>query len=273
MSTFDVLESSVESSRPIELYEFQVGSTVYRYSSSEDRITIGALVYEPESIARTRIEMSGDQDTRTLNIFVPSANVFAARYVSTVPGEKATVRCLRYQRDESPAFATTVLLFDGVVQSVRFPNDGHSAEIAVRSIESALNRNIPRFSYTGMCNHFLYDSGCGANPSNFDFIGTVSAVSGNVITVTGAGAAGFDYSAGYARPVGENDFRLVLSASGDDITLLLPFASNVLGSSVQLFAGCDHLVEGDCALVFDRVAEFGGFPFVPNRNPFDTGLD
>lgn len=273
MSSFDTLESSRESSRPIELYEFLVGATPYRYTSAEDVITIGSADYEPESIARTRIEQSGDQDTRTLNIYVPSGNEFARRYISVVPGEKAIINCYRYQRDESPPFATTVLLFSGIVQSVRFPNDGHSAEIAVRSIESALNRNLPRFSYLGMCNHFLYDAGCGKNPADFDFIGTVSAVSGSVITVTGASGAGFDFAAGFARPVGENDFRLVLGVSGDNITLLLPFASNVLGASVQLFAGCDHLVEGDCALVFDNVANFGGYPFVPNRNPFDSGLD
>jgi len=33
------------------------------------------------------------------------------------------------------------------------------------------------------------------------------------------------------------------------------------------------LIDGDCALVFDNVVEFGGFAFVPKRNIFQSGLD
>jgi hypothetical protein len=41
---------------------------------------------------------------------------------------------------------------------------------------------------------------------------------------------------------------------------------------MQAFAGCDHLIEGDCALVFDQVAEFGGFAFVPSKDIFAQGV-
>ncbi len=273
MTSFNTLETSVESSRPIELYVFTLGSSTYRYTSTEDALTVGADDYLPETIARNQVEQGSDQSTRTLIVTVPAGNDFAQRFVNVVPGEQATVTVFRYQRDESPAFSTTVLLFKGLVQSVRFPDDATTAEIAVRSIEAALNRNVPRFSYMGMCNHFLYDSACGVNPSSFNFIGTVTAVNGNVVTVSGAGASGFDFVGGYCHPTAVNDFRMVLSQSGDDLTLLLPFADSIVGGNLQIFAGCDHLVGGDCALVFDNVINFGGFPFVPNRNVFQTGLD
>lgn len=273
MTSFNTLETSVESSRPIELYEFQIGANVYRFTSAEDALTVGSDDYEPEAIARNHVEQGSDAATRTLTITVPASNPFAEQFINVVPGERASVNVYRYQRDEVPPFNTTVLLFKGVVQSVRFPNDGHSAEIAVRSIESALNRNVPRFTYMGMCNHILYDANCGANPSSFNFIGIVSAVSGNDVTVTGAGASGFDFEGGYARPTGANDFRMVLAQAGDVLTLLLPFADSIIGGNLQIFAGCDHLITGDCALVFDKVNNFGGFGFVPNRNVFQTGLD
>jgi uncharacterized phage protein (TIGR02218 family) len=273
MTSFSTLEASVESSRPIELYEFALGSEMYRYTSAEDTVTIGSDDYTPIAIARNHVEQGADQATRTLMITMPANNPFASQYVNVVPGERASVNVYRYQRDESPSFATQVLLFKGLVQSVRFPEDGTVAEIAVRSIESALNRNVPRFSYMGMCNHFLYDASCGVNPSSYNHIGAVTLVSGNQVTVTGAGASGFDFVGGYARPTGSNDFRMVLAQSGDVLTLLLPFADSIVGSDLQVFAGCDHLVGGDCALVFDNVINFGGFGFVPNRNVFQTGLD
>lgn len=273
MTSFNTLETSVERSRPIELYEFQIGASTFRYSSTEDLITIGTEEYEPEAITRSGLEQGSDQSTRTLTITMPADNVFAEQFINVVPGERASVNVYRYQRDESPAFNTTVLLFKGIVQSVRFPNDGNTAEIAVRSIEAALNRNVPRFTYMGMCNHILYDASCGVNPSSFNHIGLVTALSGNDVTVTGAGASGFDFVGGYARPTGANDFRMILAQSGDVLTLLLPFADSIVGGNLQLFAGCDHLAAGDCALVFDNVINFGGFPFVPNRNVFQTGLD
>jgi len=272
MTSFDTLESSVSSSRPIELYEFTQGSTTYRYASSAADVTIGANTFTALAIARSRVEQGSDAENRTLTITVPSTEPFSRQYVDVVPGERGTVRVYRYQRDESPAFNTQVLLFDGIVQSVRFPRDGEVGEINVRSAESALNRNIPRFTYMGMCNHFLYDANCGVSPGSFNHIGLVTAVSGNTITVTGASASGFDFVGGYCRPPATEDYRMVLTQSGDDLTLLLPFFESPVGANVQVFAGCDHLVDGDCSGTFDNVAEFGGFPFVPTRNIFQTGL-
>ena len=88
-----------------------------------------------------------------------------------------------------------------------------------------------------------------------------------------AGAAGFDFTAGYCKPTSLTDFRKVLVHSGDVLTLLLPFEFDVLNGDVQVLAGCDHLIEGDCALVFDNVAENGSFSFVPKKDIFATGLD
>jgi uncharacterized phage protein (TIGR02218 family) len=272
MSTFDALESSVESSRPIELYAIVLGSQSYTYTSAEDTITVSGQDYVPEAIARGRVEQGSDSSDRTVLVTLPSTNPFAAQFIENVPGEKATVTIYRYQRDESPSLATQVLLFKGTVQSVRFPQDGSTAEIAVRSIETALNRNVPKFTFMGMCNHFLYDQNCGVNPSTFSHAGLVTAEAETQITVSGAAASGFDFTGGYARPIGANDFRLIIAQSGDDMTLILPFSDPIEGGNVQLFAGCDHLIDGDCALVFNNVANFGGFAFVPNRNVFQIGL-
>ena len=268
MATFDALESSEQDSRPVELYQISIGTDTFRYTSGSNTITIGADDYIPLAIARSKIEQGSDQQNRTLTMTMPSSNEFAQRYINVPPGQTATVNIYRYQRDEAPAFATQILQFKGQVQTCRFPNDGFSAEFALRSIETALNKNIPRFSFMGMCNHVLYDSNCGANPASFNLAGAVTAISGNTITVAGVGASPLDFTGGYVQS--GNDFRMILSTSGDVLTMLLPF--EIDPTSVTVFAGCDHLVAGDCALVFDRVADFGGFPFVPNRNIFESGL-
>jgi len=271
MADFDTLESSLEESRPIELFEFTLGSTVYRYTSAEDDIVIGSNTFTAVAIARGKVEQGSDQNNRNVTVTMPSSFALPQQYITVPPGEKCSVNIFRYQRDE-PSLATQVLLFKGRIATCRFPNDGHSAEFAVRSIESALNRNIPRFSFMGSCNHILYDDSCGVDPATFDHVGAVSSISGNTITVTGLSASGIDFVGGYVRPLAGQDFRMVLAQSGDVITMLLPFASDPTGTNVQAFAGCDHILTGDCALVFDNVAEFGGFHYVPIDNIFETGL-
>jgi hypothetical protein len=118
----------------------------------------------------------------------------------------------------------------------------------------------------------LYDNSCGALAASFDLLGTVSTTSGNTVTVPGVASSGLDFVGGYIRPTGAQDFRMVLAQSGDVLTLLLPFQTDPTGLDVQVFAGCDHVHDSDCALVFDQVANFGGFAFVPSKDVFAQGL-
>ena len=272
MATRDQLEKSTEASRPIEVYTFTLGTDVFRYTSAEDDLTIGVDTFLAIPISRNQVILGSDQQRRELLVTVGFDNEVASKYYDVVPGQRADFTLVRYQRDESPAFNTSILLFSGKVQSVNFIDNITKAQIAIRSTEAALSRNVPRLTYQGMCGAFLYDRFCGADPSLHNHIGTVTLVSGNDITVSGAGASGHNFTSGYCRPVSEEDYRMVLSQSTDVLTLLLPFANDPLGANIQAFAGCDHLIEGDCALVFDRVADYIGFPFVPERNIWETGV-
>lgn len=273
MTSFDTLESSLEASRPVELYELEIGSDTFRFHDSEDTetITVSGDDYTAESISRTTIAVGGDRQNRTLNITMPSTNDFASQFVSVPPGRKTVVRVYRMQRDETPSL-TRKLFFTGQAQSFRFTDDGTAATLLVKSVEFAIARNIPKFTYMGQCNHVLYDSGCGVDPNLFMHSGTVTAVTDNVVTVAGAGASGFDFVAGYCTNATSSDFRMVIAQSGDDLTLLLPFETSPLGGTLQVFAGCDHNIASDCALVFDNVAEYGGYAWVPSKSPFESGL-
>ena len=273
MSSFDTLESSLEDGRPLEIYTIALGGTVYRYTSFEGSVTVGADTYEPIAIQRGPISQGADERNKNLVINMPSSNSFASQYRNVVPAERATVSIIRLQLEESPTFNTQVLIYKGSVKSVRFPNNGAIAEVTCRSLEASAAQNIPRYTYMSSCNHLLYSPACGVNPASFDHIGTGSNVSGNSIDVSGLNASGLVAQGGYATPTGTNDFRMVLSQSGDTINLLLPFASDPTGLNVQVFAGCDHKLTGNCANLFDNVLEFGGFAFVPNKNIFNSGLD
>ncbi len=275
MSSFDILEQSGESSQPIEIYRIAVGALdPFLYTSAEDTISFDGDDYEPlPGLTRDSVVQGANERRRTLSITVPGTNEFAQQYIDIVPGSKATVTIIRLQRNESPTFDTSVLIFKGQVLSVSFPNDGAVAVIACRSIEAAASRQIPRWTFMGMCNHVLYDatSGCNADPDDpqFKLTNVVTVVDGNVLTVSGANSKPDGWWAGgFVSLNGVSDFRLILAHAGNNLVLLLPFAGDATGATAVLQAGCNHIFTGDCTNKFDRGVDYGGFFFVPTRNPF-----
>ena len=274
MTTFDALESSLQDSQPIELYRVVFGTSTFLWTSSPESETVGGDTYTPIPIERNQININRERQPQTLNVKIPGDLELPRNYLNVAPGRSATLTLLRYQKNSAPV--TTALLFKGTITAVNYVEDGRFAQLVTRSIEFSRAQNIPRFTFMGMCNNFLYDPFCKVNPALFDAIGVCSA-GGDTVTLTVAAAAsepdGF-YNGGYITPTtGQSDFRMILSHVGDQITILLPFATDVTGQNVQIFAGCDHILTGDCATKFDNVENFGGFHYVPSRNIFSTGLD
>ena len=64
---------------------------------------------------------------------------------------------------------------------------------------------------------------------------------------------------------------MILAQSGDTMTLLLPFSLDVAGQDIDLFAGCAHDLT-TCDVKFAATLNYGGFPFVPRKNPFNVTL-
>lgn len=272
MVSYDEAESSAAASRPVELVLFEIGSTTYRYTTGPLALTVLGNAYSPEAVSISSVVLGASAHDQTVQIEVPSTNAFARLFIGVVPADVATCSVLRVQRSESSPFATTQLRFTGRVKAVKFSNDGTKAQVGVQSLESALNKQMSAFTYQGPCNHQLYSAGCGADPGAHTFTGTVSVVSGATITVPGVNASGKDFVSGFCHPTAIADFRMVISQAGDVLTLLLPFASSPLGQDVDVVEGCDHLLDGDCSVKYDRVLEYGGFAFVSLRNPFASGL-
>lgn len=273
MTSFDTLEMSAESSRPVELYTIALGSITYHYTSNAADMTVDSIVYEATTIERSAFGQGVSDRDRVVTIQVPSNNAFAAHYIGTPPGDRASVSNFRLQRDESPTFATKVLQYKGLVNDVKFDQDGNRASILTRSVEATSSITMPRYTFAGLCQHVLYDASCGANPTTFQVIGNCTAVTGNVITVTGANAKPTNYfRGGFCRLNSGGDYRYIVAHSGNDVTLLQPFNVSVVNSDIQLFAGCNHEYAGHCRDRFARQASFGGWPWVPTKNPFVTGL-
>lgn len=273
--TFDTNESSQQGGTPVELYTITIGATILRYTSAEDDFTEAGDEFRAVPIQREKLS-AGGQDARvqSLVLTLPGDDPLARRYITSVPGTPALVAIERLHREDG-ASPEVVRIFEGEIESVAFEKEGRVAKLQLQPRIAAQSRPVPRFGYQGLCNNVVYDDLCRADDTDPLFrlsSATVTAESGNDITVAGAGARGDNYyTGGYVEAGGGADFRLVLRQIGNVLTLSLPFTAAVLGTQVTVLAGCDHTI-ATCKAKFDNVINFGGFAYVPSKNIFNTGL-
>lgn len=278
--SYSAFELSRETNRPVELYQFVHGGLTFEYTSAEDSLLVASLTYLPEAISRGKIGQSPSDRKTVMEITVPATNPFVSRFKPSTPAARATITVQRVQRSDFPS-PGVITIFEGYVSSVSFEEDGKVAKIACTPVTAAQSRPVPRFSYQGMCNHVLFDASCKVDDTDarWRLTAVASGVSSSVVTVPGAAAFGATWwVGGFMEINGGDDSRLILSQSGDDLQLLLPFPGSIVGGSVTIFAGCDHLV-ATCDAKFStpedtqsNVINYGGFAFVPTRNPFQTGF-
>lgn len=267
--TFAAFEGSQAGGEPVELYEILLGGTPYRWTSSEDDYTFQGNLYSAIPISRTRVFMGTERKQDLLTVVVPASEAFPKLFVGIVPGERAVLTVKRVHRPDPDQ--EHFLLFDGVVQAVAYSNNGTEARLAVASLTTALGQEIPRKNYGKLCDNFLFDGNCQVVQSLFKHTNTASVVLGAVVTVDGLNVKGDGWADGGFVELGSSDFRLILSHVGDDITLLLPFPIDIVGSVVGVSAGCAHTISV-CKDKFDNVNNYGGWAFVPLKNPFEVGL-
>lgn len=266
---FDTLEKSIEDGQPVELYEFTLGVEKTRYTSAEDVVNFASFDWQPRSISRSSTDSRSEGEENPLNVTLPANDTLAQLFLGVRQGQVLALRIWRFHRGDTEGY----VLWDGVITSAGFKTEAAECVMEGFSNDVAFSRSIGRAKYLSLCNHVLYGEGCGVVASAFDYDGNVSVVSGKTITVDGLFAAkGADWAVGGYVSFSDTDFRLVLAQSGDVLTLLFPFANTPLSSTVKVFAGCDRTAT-TCDTKFSNVINFGGFPYVPGFNIFQTGMN
>jgi uncharacterized phage protein (TIGR02218 family) len=61
--------------------------------------------------------------------------------------------------------------------------------------------------------------------------------------------------------------RMITQHSGDTVTLSSVLPGLAVGSAFEAFAGCDRSFS-TCQSKFGNALNFGGFPWIPAKNPF-----
>lgn len=275
--SYDAYETSTESGSPVEVYEVVAGAQTYYLTSAQADQVLGAVTYETvKGLQRERSENGPDRRERDFTVELPTEHEVAQLFLGTLPGYRVRLTVKRFHADDLPT-PEVVQVFDGYVIGAGFSKgEGKICTLTARPLLATVGRLVPRRTYQSSCNHVLYDpTTCQVDDTDSTFrAASVSVASqvGTTLTISG-GLSGVYvdgwFEAGFVEIVGGTDFRLILTHVGDVLGLLSPFASSP--SVVNVYAGCAHTIQV-CGDKFDNVLRFGGFAFVPTKNPFATGV-
>lgn len=263
---FETHELAEQTGSKIALYTMTIGSTIYRMHDSVE-LTIG---YGGDTFYRTQVGRGNIQTGQEfLELTLPGGHDFPITFAAIAPGQTAALTIQEYHRADP---ADVRVVYKGVVRSVAFQENASKSVISLVPINEAFDKMIPERTFQAQCNHILFDAICQVSAGSYSFTGTVTNVTNNLVTVGGLTAAkGNGWSTGGYVRYGTLDYRLILEQSSDVLTLVLPFHESVLGQSVSVYAGCDHSI-ATCNSKFSNATNFGGYPYVPTKNIFLTGL-
>lgn len=248
---------------PAEVYTFQRGSDVWRYTSARSAQTVNSLTYQPASVKRGDVEQKNDIGGSQITVTL-ALETAVAQALTTETGERMAVTIQRLQSSGDPI----KLVIAGEVIAAKFSGD--AVELTVATIERLFKTLIPRVRVQRTCPWALFGPQCGLNKDDFAHSTTISSVSGQVITVGSVGA--ITMKGGMIRlPSGRIMF--VAAVSSTDLTVWgeVP-AEAAATASVTLYPGCNKLFS-TCENTFNNAAHFGGFPNLPHRNVTTTTMN
>ncbi len=258
--SYQTQETSVAAGSPVELYRFVLGQQVWTYTSAREAITYQSETYAPAVLARTGVEQSPEFARNGIDIEAQRDLAVATLFAAGRPNGTVSLTLFRTHAGDTEF----ITWWKGRIASVVFA--GSQAKIRCESIFTGLKRPGLRAHYQTGCRHALYDPGCTANNQNFKLAGTVSAISGLTVnaSIFTSRASGW-LTGGYLRSAGIS--RMIVGHTNDAVTLAATLPGLAVGSSFEAFAGCDRTFS-TCNQKFANSANFGGFPWIPIKNPF-----
>jgi len=262
--TFASIESSAQSGRPVELYDFSIGAAHYRYTSADGDVSYGGNAYSAAPIARNAIEATAETARLALEITCDRSLGVLTLFSTMPPEEIVAVTVRRLHAGDGEA----VTLWIGRVLNVTW--NPSSAAIHCESVYTSLKRSGLRRIYQKACPHVVYGVGCTLNRASFVATKTVSTVSGVTLTIASIGVADGYYAGGYLeweRTTGVFDRRAIRSQVGGAVVISFPIPGLAASAAVQLYPGCDHTLT-TCTTKFSNQLNYGGMPYFPEKNPF-----
>lgn len=269
---FDQIEISQDDGKPQFLYHFQLNDKHWRYTSgmanpnaAQGYVDMDGERWYEQPISHSSVRQVGDTKSETCNVTMPNNLPIPAMFNTTPPSSAILLEIKCYHRGDSQV----ATVFVGEVVEVNQPTPNR-ADLGVRQLSASLQRNGLRLHYARLCPHTLYDVNCKA----------VRTPTAAVLTETGSGlirATAFAsrpdgyFDGGYLQwvdPIRGTERRAIEQHVGNTILLFGTDDGLSVGLAVEAFPGCNKTF-ATCDLKFNNSLNYGGFPAMPGKSPFD----
>lgn len=268
--TYEVIETSLHDGAPVELYEFRLGAQAWRYTSAAEAITANLVDWRPVSISRSEIEATSDMARNNLTLTL--ARDLEVPELFRIAPPSGVVTLTVHALHLTDQAAETVVVWKGRVVNVAWK--GLAAELTCEPLYTSLRRIGLRRTYQRQCPHLLYGDDCRVVRAAHEVAGSAASVSGATLTVPEAGGYADGWFAGGMIELeltpGVITRRSIRTHTGQALGITHPIPGLGAGQAVTLIPGCDR-TPTDCADKFDNLLNYGGWPYIPIKNPFSGG--
>lgn len=277
--SFDLIEISDESGKPIELYEFVQGNypdvRTYFYNTSDRAITVAApapwtgdRTYLPVPISNAGLAGQTGTDETEVAITLPLSADVCRLFDGTPPSVpiKAVIKRMHY----GDADAEVVIYWMGQIANRVVPQDGE-ATFNCNTLVQTFARAGLRLAYSRQCPYVVYaPTTCKA--ALVPVTATITALTGNSVTADAfALSADGKFSGGFVQwsVVGAlMEYRTIDTHVGTTIVLLGYTDGLTVGQEITAFIGCARNRQV-CLDDHDNLPNYGGFAHMPGKSPYD----
>jgi uncharacterized phage protein (TIGR02218 family) len=263
--SYNAAEASADAGAPIDLYTWTLAERTWRFTNAARDVQVETVEYTAAVLSREGVEDGPELRRAVLRVIAPRNFPIAELYRISPPSEPITVILQQVHAGSTD----TATLWTGRVVDVEWR--GAAAQISMEPLFTSIKRNGLRRKHGKGCHHVLYSGECGVNPLAFRETTTVGAVIGNTLSIATAALQPSGYFSGgfleYSLPGGRTERRFITAHADDLVTLMTPPAGLVASQEVQIYPGCDRILD-TCAGKFSNALNYGGFPYFPPKNPF-----
>lgn len=265
--SFDEFERSNYDGAPVTLYEFSLGTTYWRYTSGQNDLVLNGNTYIAMPISNEGYSSSGSPSDDALTLKIAARAEVTQIYLGTPPSDPVMLTIRTVHRGDTDA----PVVWSGTIKNAKQMSLAEYRFIC-NSLLSTLGRNGLRLLWGRGCPHALYDRSCRVDPADYSVSAQISALNGMELVSSAFATLDDDYLSGgflsFVSAYGAIERRAIERHAGDTIYLLGMTDGISVDDWVTVYPGCAR-ISLVCEEKFNNLNNYGGFPHLPNKSPFD----